>query len=197
MIQHIWGLLYHPTAEWQLMQREDQDNIRQMAEHHVLLLALIPVICSYIGTTQFGWNFGDGSIRLSAGSALGLGILFYFLIICAVAFMGYVIHRMSDSLPHQPELRRCITFAGYIATPMFLCSVVSLYPMLWLCCLAAIVGLLHTSYLLYVGVPNFLSLNKEEAFSLSSSILAIGVLVLEALALALVLFWRYGIALIS
>ncbi|VTM57519.1 inner membrane protein YohC [Klebsiella pneumoniae] len=30
--------------------------------HHVLLMAAVPVICAFIGTTQLGWNFGDGTV---------------------------------------------------------------------------------------------------------------------------------------
>lgn len=197
MIQHVWGLLSHPTSEWRQMRRENEGDMMHLAEHHVLLLAAIPVVCSFIGTTQFGWDFGDGTVKLQLSTALWLGLLFYGVILTAVVFMGYVIHRIAERLPHQPDLKRSTVFAAYTATPLFICGVVSLYPLLWLCCLAGIVGLLYTSYLLYVGVPAFFSLEKEEAFTLSSSILAIGVLVLEAIALALVLFWRYGIALVT
>ncbi|MDI8083785.1 hypothetical protein MJN69_29865, partial [Salmonella enterica subsp. enterica serovar Kentucky] len=36
-------------------------------------------------------------------------------------------------------------------------------------------------YLLYLGIPTFLNINREEGLSFSSSTLAIGVLVLEVL----------------
>ncbi|VDZ99331.1 membrane protein [Salmonella enterica subsp. enterica] len=43
------------------------------------------------------------------------------------------------------------------------------------------VALFYTGYLLYLGIPTFLNINREEGLSFSSSTLAIGVLVLEVL----------------
>jgi hypothetical protein len=56
---------------------------------------------------------------------------------------------------------------------------VALYPLVWLC--ARDGALIYTGYLLYLGIPTFLNINKEEGLSFSSSTLAIGVLVLEVL----------------
>mgnify|MGYP006962102067 CR=1 FL=1 len=47
-------------------------------------------------------------------------------------------------------------------------------------------------YLLYLGIPSFLNINKEEGLSFSSSTLAIGVLVLEVLLAITVILWGYG-----
>lgn len=69
----------------------------------------------------------------------------------------------------------------------------ALYPLVWLCALVGTVALFYTGYLLYLGIPSFLNINKEEGLSFSSSTLAIGVLVLEVLLLALtVILWGYG-----
>ncbi len=46
--------------------------------------------------------------------------------------------------------------------------------------------------LLYLGIPSFLNINKEEGLSFSSSTLAIGVLVLEVLLALTVILWGYG-----
>lgn len=196
MLRYVLGLLLHPTTTLPQLRQWDDDSIMQLAQRFVLPLAAIPVVASMVGTTSFGWNFGDGVVRIAPSTAIFLGILFYITIVAAVMLMGFVIYRMAHHGPRDPSLQRCIAFAGYIATPMFISGIVAIYPLIWLCCLAAIAGVLYTSYLLYVGIPFFLELNKEEAFTISSSILAIGVLLLEALGLALVLVWRYGIGLI-
>ncbi len=37
-------------------------------------MAAVPVICAFIGTTQLGWNFGDGTvIKLSYADRTGAG----------------------------------------------------------------------------------------------------------------------------
>lgn len=60
-MSHVWGLFSHPDREMQVINRENE-TISHHYTHHVLLMAAIPVICAFIGTTQIGWSFGDGTI---------------------------------------------------------------------------------------------------------------------------------------
>ena len=85
-----------------------------------------------------------------------------------------------------------MVFAGYVATPLFLSGIVALYPIVWLCALVGTLALCYTGYLLYIGIPTFLSINKEEGRSFSGSTLAIGVLLLEVLLALTVILWGYG-----
>ncbi|HGE3517227.1 TPA: Yip1 family protein [Escherichia coli] len=176
-MSHVWGLFSHPDREMQVINRENE-TISHHYTHHVLLMAAIPVICAFIGTTQIGWNFGDGTIlKLSWFTGLALAVLFYGVMLAGVAVMGRVIWWMARNYPQRPSLAHCMVFAGYVATPLFLSGLVALF---------------YTGYLLYLGIPSFLNINKEEGLSFSSSTLAIGVLVLEVLLALTVILWGYG-----
>jgi len=59
MINHVWGLFAHPDREWQEI-RGEKETISHMYLSHVLILAAIPVVSAYIGTTRVGWAFGSG-----------------------------------------------------------------------------------------------------------------------------------------
>ena len=83
-------------------------------------------------------------------------------------------------------------FAGYVATPLFISGLVALYPLVWLCVLVGALALAFTGYLLYVGIPLFLSIDREESLRLSGSTLAIGILVFEVLLAMTVVIWGYG-----
>ena len=180
-MNHVWGLFSHPDREMHVIKSENE-TVSHHYTHHVLLMAAVPVICAFIGTTQIGWNFGDGTVvQLSWFTGLYLAIIFYGLMLAGVAVMGRVIHWMARNYPQRPSLAHCMVFAGYVATPLFLSGIVALYPLVWLCALIGTIALFYTGYLLYLGVPTFLNINKEEGLSFSSSTLAIGVLVLEAL----------------
>lgn len=192
MINHVWGLVHHPDKEWRDISNE-HETISHLYTHHVLWLAAVPVVSTFIGTTQFGWTFGgEDSIKVSTQTGLGLGILFYALILTAVAMVGSLIHWMARQYPSRPSRHECIVFAGYIATPMFLSGVFAIYPVIWLCVLACIAGVCYTAYLLYSGTPSFLGISHQQGFIISSTTLAIGVLVLEALLAAVVLLWSLG-----
>ncbi len=157
-------------------------------------MAAIPVICAFIGTTQIGWNFGDGTIlKLSSFTGLALAVLFLW------RYAGWGRGDGGGSsggwraiIRNVHHLRTALVFAGYVATPLFLSGLVALYPLVWLCALVGTVALFYTGYLLYLGIPSFLNINKEEGLSFSSSTLAIGVLVLEVLLALTVILWGYG-----
>ncbi len=118
-MSHVWGLFSHPDREMQVINRENE-TISHHYTHHVLLMAAIPVICAFIGTTQIGWNFGDGTIlKLSRFTGLALAVLFYGVMLAGVAVMGRVIWWMARNYPQRPSLAHCMIFAGYVATPLF------------------------------------------------------------------------------
>lgn len=173
--------------------RQENESLSHHYTHHVLLMALIPVICAFIGTTQFGWRASDQpAIMLSLSTAFTLAVFFYALMLVGVAVMGRVIWWMARDYPQRPSLASCRVFAGYVATPMFLSGLVALYPLVWLCALVGTLALVYTGYLLFVGIPLFLSIDREESLRFSGSTLAIGVLVLEVLLALTVLLWGYG-----
>jgi len=191
-MNHVWGLLAHPDREMRDI-RQENETLSHHYTHHVLLMALIPVVCAFIGTTQIGWDLGIGqTIPLSLYSAFTLAILFYAVILAGVALMGRVIWWMAREYPQRPRLSSCMVFAGYIATPLFLSGIVALYPLVWLCALVGTLALVYTGYLLYVGIPLFLNIDREESLRFSGSTLAIGILVLEVLLALTVLMWGYG-----
>lgn len=191
-MNHVWGLFSHPDREMHVIQSENE-TVSHHYTHHVLAMAAVPVVCAFIGTTQIGWDFGDGTtVKLSLFTGFSLAVLFYALMLGGVAVMGRVIWWMARNYPERPSLKRCMVFAGYVATPIFLSGIVALYPLVWLCVLVGAVALCYTGYLLYIGIPTFLGINREEGMSFASSTLAIGVLVLEVLLALTVILWGYG-----
>ncbi|WP_437608350.1 Yip1 family protein [Erwinia sp. V71] len=191
-MNHVWGLIAHPDREMRSIKQENE-TVSHHYTHHVLIMAAIPVICAFIGTTQLGWYLGGGqTVQLNLMTGVVLGVVFYLLMLGGVAVMGRVIHWMARDYPQRPSLPRCTVFAGYVATPLFLSGLVALYPLVWLCMLVGTLALLYTGYLLYVGIPMFLNIDREESLRFSGSTLAIGVLVLEVLLALTVVIWGYG-----
>ncbi|ADZ89849.1 Yip1 family protein [Marinomonas mediterranea] len=192
MINHVWGLLHHPDQEWRSIS-EEHETVSHLFMHHVLILAAIPVVSSFIGTTQVGWTFGgEEAFRVSYGDGIVLGIAFYALILLAIGLVGSFIHWLARGLPDRPDRNECIVFAGYIATPMFLSGLFAIYPVFWLCLLAMVAGIAYTGYLLYKGTPSFLGISHKRGFILSGTTLGVGILILEAMLGIVVLLWSMG-----
>ena len=57
-LTHTFGLLAHPDQEWEAI-RNESESVTKLYAGHILLLALIPAVAGFIGTTQVGWQIGD------------------------------------------------------------------------------------------------------------------------------------------
>lgn len=194
MIAHVAGLLSNPNREWEAI-REEPCSIGRCYVGLVMILAAIPPVCAFIGTTQFGWQIGAGNaIKLTAGSALQIAIAFYVAILVAVYIMGRAIHWMATTYGAAPELSKCVVLAAYAGTPLFLSGAIALYPVLWLNMLVGLAGLGYTIYLLYTGVPIVMEIPKEQGFMFATAVLTVGMVTLVGLLAVTVILWGFGIA---
>ncbi len=193
MINHVWGLFAHPNQEWQEITGEERE-VGHLHLGEVLVLAAIPAISAFIGTTQVGWSIGGGeAVKLTEGSALQLTLLSYLAMLGGVAVMGGFIHWMSRTYDANPTLVQCIVFAAYTATPLFVGGLAALYPHIWLGMFVGTAAICYTTYLLYVGLPTFMNIPADEGFLFSSSVLAVGLVVLVAIIALSVIMWGMGV----
>ncbi|MEE3927116.1 Yip1 family protein [Pseudomonas viridiflava] len=193
MIHHVWGLFTHPDQEWKQIRSEDE-SIGHLYLSHTLILAAIPVVSAYIGTTQVGWVIGERPpVMLTHGSVIWMAIMSYVSMLAGVAVMGSFIHWMARTYDATPTLAQCIAFATYTATPLFFGGLAALYPHLWLGMVAGTAAVCYTVYLLYVGLPTFMNIPSEEGFMFSSSVLSVGLVVLVAIMAFTVVLWGIGI----
>ena len=193
MIHHVLGLFTHPDQEWKEI-RGEEESISHRYLTHTLILAAIPAVSAFIGTTQVGWVIGDRApVMLTHESALWMTIMSYLAMLAGVAVMGAFIHWMARTYDANPSMARCIAFATYTATPLFVGGLAALYPHLWLGMIVGTAAVCYTVYLLYVGLPTFMNIPSDEGFLFSSSVLAVGLVVLVAIMAFTVIVWGLGV----
>jgi hypothetical protein len=192
-IQHIIGLLSDPTRQWEKI-REQYQSGNGNPVGHVLILALIPAISGYIGTTQVGWRIGVGEpIRITGDSAMSIAIIYYIALLVGIFSVGWVIHLLGKAYEVQKPLPLCIALAAYTATPLFLIGLMQVYPVLWLNMLMGLPALAYTVYLLYSGLPIMMEIPTERGFLYSSAVLAVGLVALVAMLAMTALLWGMGL----
>jgi hypothetical protein len=192
-IQHIIGLFTDPTREWEKI-REQQKNGDKTSVGHVFILALIPAISGYIGTTQVGWRIGVGDpIRITGDSALAIAVIYYLALLVGVFSIGWVIHLLGKAYEVVKPIPLCIALAAYTATPLFLIGIMQIYPVLWLNMLLGLPALAYTVYLLYSGLPIMMEIPTERGFLYSSAVLAVGLVALVSMLAMTALLWGMGL----
>ncbi|WNW11909.1 Yip1 family protein [Pseudomonas sp. DTU_2021_1001937_2_SI_NGA_ILE_001] len=176
----LFKLLIHPHEAWQEMHGQEAAAPRQFLGH-LVLLALLPAVCLFIGTSQTGWPLSDQErVWLATGSALQLCMLLYLAMLVSVWVVSLLIQWLSGRFGPRPGYNHCIGFVTYAAAPFFIAGIVMLYPNRWLTGLALIVAALWSSWLLLVGAPGFMRTPAGKAlpYALLVWVLAIAVTLL-------------------
>lgn len=193
MMHHVLGLFIRPDKAWRQI-RGERSSSGHTHLTHTLSLAAIPAVSAFIGTTQVGWRPANGTlVLLTPSSAASLGLLSYLALLLGVAAVGAFVHWMARTYDATPSLAQCIAFATYTATPLFIGGLAALYPHLWLGLLTLIAAVSYTVFLLYVGSPTFMDIPSDEGFLFSSSVLAVGLVVLVAIMAVAVTLWGLGL----
>ena len=195
MIQHTFGLLVKPSTQWKTVAAMDDSALRTLLLYPCLL-AILPAVAWYYGTTQIGWTVGDHgeTIRLTTASARQICILFYITMLACVAVIGYFVHWMAETYGAQSTTTRGIVIIGLTATPLFLAGAVGFYPILWLDMLIGVVAVCWSVYLMYLGIPIVMNIPEERGFLFSSAVLAIAMVILICLMVGSVILWDFGAA---
>ncbi len=196
MIQHTFGLLFKPGQQWKTIS-ELPESSQNMLVLYPFIFAILPAIAWYWGTSQVGWTVGTYNevIKLTEASALQVNILFYCVMVGAVATIGYFIHWMSSTYgAEHSSLAKGIMIAGLTATPLFVAGLVGFYPVLWIDLLIGVVAVSWSVYLMYLGIPIVMNIPQERGFLFSSAILAISLVILVCIMVVSILAWDYGAA---
>ena len=195
MIQHTFGLLVRPSNQWQTIAALEESTLRSLLLYPCLL-AILPAVAWYYGTTEIGWTVGDHgeAIRLTDASARQICILFYITMLTCIAAIGYFVHWMAATYGAQSSVTRGIAFIGLAATPLFLAGIVGFYPILWLDMLIGVVAVTWSVYLMYLGIPIMMNIPEERGFLFSSAVLAIAMVILICLMVGSVILWDFGAA---
>lgn len=188
-IQHLVGLIGHPKEEWEEIV-EERYSIVQCYLRYIIWLAAIPAVSVYIGTTQVGWSLSGGDVvKLTAESALPMAVVFYFVLLGAVAGMAYAMYWMEHTYGTDASLERCFLLTTFTATPLMLAGLAGLYPVMWFDVLVGLAALSYTIHLLMTGVPVLGHISKEQGFMFSMSVVTVGLCMMVVVLVVSVIFW--------
>lgn len=191
ILNHLMGLYTHPKQEWQTIERNHEALNSSLS--HVLLIALIPAVCSYIANAHIGWNPGVGEpLFLTSQSAIFMSVGMYVGLITGVFCLAYLAYWMGKTFDANPTFSQAFELASYTATPLFMVGIAALYPTLWFIMVVGLIGLTYSVYLLYTGVPIIMNIPEEKGFIYASSVVTAGLVLLVALMATSVILWSMG-----
>lgn len=188
-----FGLLFDAESKWKEI-KADSPSTQTTYLTFLLIMALIPPICAYIGSTKVGWTISGETYFLTANSALLLSIAAYFAILIGVLVVSYFIRMMAITFGTDPSMSDCVALTAYTCTPLFLAGLAGAYPVMWLDMLITLLAISVAIYLLYTGVPVMMDIEKNRGFVFSTSILTIGMVTFVGMLVVTAIFWGSGLA---
>ncbi len=182
-------MLFNPRRAWNQIAAHPPTN-PVSALLLPLLLALLPTVAWYFGTTQVGWKVGDGDpVRMTADSAQIIAILFYVTMIASIAGIGCMIHWMSITYGADSSVAKGMVIAGVTATPLFLAGAVGFQPMLFVDLVVGVIALCYSVYVLYLGIPIVMKISQDRGFLFSSAVVGVCMVILMTIMGASVILW--------
>lgn len=195
MIQHTFGLLVRPSAQWRAVADLPESSFRTLMLYPCFF-ALLPAIAWFYGTSQVGWSVGENgdTIKLTAQSARQISVLFYLTMLGSVGVIGYFVHWMADTYGGDSSFTKGIVIAGLTSTPLFIAGLVGFYPLLWIDLLIGVAAVSWSVYLLYLGIPIIMKIPEERGFLFSSAVVGVAMVILICMMVGSVILWDYGAA---
>ncbi|WP_299497209.1 Yip1 family protein [uncultured Shewanella sp.] len=193
ILNHLMGLYTHPKEEWHTIEKNHESFKSSLS--HILLIALIPVICSYIATTHIGWDLGIGERHfLTVRSAFFMSLSMYLGLLTGVFILAYLIFWMAKTFDATPTYTQSLELAAYTATPVFMVGFACLFPVLWFIMIIGLIGLAYSIYLLFTGVPIIMNIHEDKSIVYTLSVLTAGFILLSALMGTSAILWGWGLA---
>ena len=148
IIDRVKNILITPKTEWVTIETERLPSVKLLTSY-LLLLALIPAVCQFIGqglvgTTVFGIKVG-GTIALGLKSA----ITSYITLVGSAYLAALIINLLATSFGSEQNFDQAFALVVYSFTPMYLAGIFYILPALGI--LAMLAGL-YGLYLLYIGL---------------------------------------------
>lgn len=189
ILNHLWGLYSHPQDEWRNIVDSKETLIYSIS--HVLLIALVPTICSFFSAVYLGWHLSLApSTKVPVFNAIGACVVLYLLLVFGTLILSLIVWRMAHFFDARPSFVHSLELAAYAATPMFMAGFAALYPQNWFLLLCGVAGLSYSIYLLFSGVPILIEIPADKRRTYTLSLVACGLVLLFSLLGVMVWVWQ-------
>ncbi|MEP7031862.1 MAG: Yip1 family protein [Pseudolabrys sp.] len=182
LVERVKNIIMQPKSEWPVIAGESGDA-GYLFPNYVCIVAAIPVICSFIGTSIIG----IGTYRIGIFTGLLHAVVVYLLTLAGVFIVAYVIDALAPTFGGQKNLGNAMRVSAYAPTAAWLAGVFSIIPML---SILSLLGL-YSLYLLHTGIASLMrpAAGKELIYTI---VVVIAVAVIQVIIFFVILRVLFG-----
>ncbi len=148
IINRVKNILVTPKTEWAVIEAEQLPNTSILTSY-LLLLALIPAVCQFIGQGLIGYNVLGIHIGGTIGWGVRQAVVSLITTIGGAYLTAFVINLLADSFGSAKNFDRAFALVAYSYTPMCLAGIFYIIPSLRI--IATLAGL-YGLFILYTGL---------------------------------------------
>jgi hypothetical protein len=150
--QRAKAMLLDPRAEWARIEQETDDPAYVLS-HYVAVLALVPAVFGFIGTSLIGVIVPSGAVVRAPIFGGLFGAIFGYAMACAtVLLLGLMIGLAAPLFGGRRDFDSAFKLAVYSSTPLWLAGIFLVLPGLRFLVLTGCYG----GYLLWLGLPRLM-----------------------------------------
>jgi Yip1 domain len=168
LVERIKGILLQPKSEWQAIEREP-GNPGYLFPNYVAIVAAIPPVCTFIGTSIIGY----GSYRIGIGIGILGALLTYVLSLVGVFVIAYVIDFLAGTFGARKNIENAMKVSAYTPTAAWVAGVFNIIPALGI---LGILGL-YSLYLLYTGIDALMKPAADKALVYTIAVIVCAIIV--------------------
>jgi hypothetical protein len=173
LIDRVKNILIAPKTEWPVIDREPGD-VKYLFMNYVAILAAIPAICGFIGSSIVGYNItGLGTVRMPVATGLVNAVVGYLLTFVIVYVVALIVDALAPSFGGRKDFASALKLTAYSYTPSWLCGIFSLIPGLRILAILGLYGL----YLLWLGIPVLMKSPREKSLLYAAAIVVCAVVI--------------------
>ena len=148
LVDRAKNILITPKTEWEVIKNE-QTTTADLFTKYVMILALIPVIATFIGQSLIGVSLGPfGSYKIPVSNGLIYAVVYYILSIVGVYLVAFIIDALAPSFGSTKNMDASLKVAVYSYTAAWIAGIFGIIPILGI---LGILGL-YSLYLMYLGL---------------------------------------------
>ncbi|MCQ3942579.1 MAG: YIP1 family protein [Alphaproteobacteria bacterium] len=178
LIERVKNIILNPDREWPVIEREPADA-RGLLIGYVAVLAAIPAVAGFIGTSLVGVSVSAGTFRvpfvmglLNAAISYAFSFVLVYVVALIIDWLAPVFRAMR-SFPHALKL------SAYSFTPSWLAGIFLLIPGLRFLTILGLYGL----YLLWTGLPPLMDAARDRSLLYAAAVVFAALIVTVGLAL--------------
>jgi len=174
IVSRVKNILINPKNEWAVIDGEPDEPIT-ILKSYVAIVAAIPAVCGFIGTSIIG----IAGYRTGIIGGLFSAVLSYVLTLAGVFVMAFIIDALAEMFGGRKNFNSAFKVAAYAPTASWVAGVFTLIPVL---SVLTILGL-YSLYLLYLGLQMLMRTPQDKAIGYVIAVIVAAIIV------SLLIFW--------